>query len=80
VMTATGKQRQTGVGEGYLETTEGHLTPKVKAASEVTCDYVWDKPYRPISVTCSKQYIRKAPFVLGTQPLDSSPLRCCWHV
>jgi hypothetical protein len=27
-----------------------------------------------ISVTCSKWYIRKAPFVLGAQPLDMSPL------
>jgi hypothetical protein len=28
----------------------------------------------PISITCSKWFIRKAPFVLGAQPLDKSPL------
>jgi hypothetical protein len=28
----------------------------------------------PISVTCSKWYIRKPPFVLGAQPLD---MICC---
>jgi hypothetical protein len=50
----------------------GDLTPKVKAANEITCGYVWDKLDRisPVSVTCSKWYIRKAPFVLGAQPLD----------
>jgi hypothetical protein len=45
------------------KTTEGSPTPVVKMANEIICDYVWDK--LPISVTCSKWYIRKAPFVLG---------------
>jgi hypothetical protein len=31
----------------------------------------------PISVTFSKWYIRKAPFVLGAQPLDMSLLSHC---
>jgi hypothetical protein len=31
----------------------------------------------PISVTCSEWYIRKAPFVLGAQPLDTSLLSYC---
>jgi hypothetical protein len=31
-----------------------------------------------ISVTHSKWYIRKAPFVLGAQPLDENPLSGCW--
>jgi hypothetical protein len=26
---------------------EGHLTPEVKVANEMTCDYAWDKPYPP---------------------------------
>jgi hypothetical protein len=30
-----------------------------------------------IYVTCSKWYLRKAPFVLGAQPLDMSPLSHC---
>jgi hypothetical protein len=57
---------------------KGHLAPEVKAANEIICDYVWDKMYSPTSVTCLKWYIRKAPFVLKAQPLDSSPLSCCW--
>jgi hypothetical protein len=58
----------------------GHLTPEVKVASEIACDHVWVKlvPSSPISVTCSKWYIRKAPFVLGAQPLNSSPLSHYW--
>jgi hypothetical protein len=44
---------------------KGHLAPEVKAANEITCDYVWDKLYPSlISVTCCKWYIRKALFVL----------------
>jgi hypothetical protein len=30
---------------------KGHLPPQVRAAKEMTCDYVWDKLYPPISVT-----------------------------
>jgi hypothetical protein len=57
---------------------KGHLVPEVRVANEIAWDYVWDKLYpHPISVTCSKGYIRKAPFVLGAQPLDSSPLSHC---
>jgi hypothetical protein len=49
---------------------KGHLTPEVKAANKMTCDYVWDKLCPPpISVTCPEWFIRKAPFVLGTQSL-----------
>jgi hypothetical protein len=32
----------------------------------------------PISVTCSKWYIRKTPFALRAQPLDANPLSYCW--
>jgi hypothetical protein len=60
------------------EPEKGHFIPKIKAANEITCDYVWDKVYipHPISVICSKWYIRKAPFVLRAQPLDLSLLSC----
>jgi hypothetical protein len=34
-------------------------------------------PPPPISANCYKWYIRKAPFVPGAQPLDSSPLSLC---
>jgi hypothetical protein len=38
---------------------KGHLTPEIKIANEIVCDHnVWDKLYPPISVTCSKWYIR----------------------
>jgi hypothetical protein len=37
----------------------------------------WAVPLPPISVTCSKWYIRKAPCVLGAQPLGMSLLSCC---
>jgi hypothetical protein len=26
---------------------KGHLTPEVKTANEIACDYVWDKLYTP---------------------------------
>jgi hypothetical protein len=42
---------------------KGYVTPEVKAANKITC-FRWCR--------------RNAPFVLGAQPLDSSPLRCCW--
>jgi hypothetical protein len=45
LMSATVKQRKTGVGECYLETEKGHLTPEAKAANEMTCDYVRDRLY-----------------------------------
>jgi hypothetical protein len=45
--------------------------------NEITCDYKL-YPFPPISVTCSKSYIRKAPFALGAQPLDVSLLSRCW--
>jgi hypothetical protein len=73
LMSATVKQRKTGVEDVTRRPEEGHLIPDVKAANEMTCDYVWDKLYPPISVTCYKWYIRKAPFVLGAQSLDMSP-------
>jgi hypothetical protein len=57
---------------------KGHLAPEVKIANEIVCEHVWDKLYPPISVTCSKWYIRKAPFVLGAQPLDVNLLSRCW--
>jgi hypothetical protein len=63
-------ERQGGgrkINECYSETKEnqswgmllgdkqkGHLAPEVRAANEMTCGYVWDKLYSPISVTCSK--------------------------
>jgi hypothetical protein len=28
---------------------KGHLIPEVRAANEVTCDFVWDKLHPPIS-------------------------------
>jgi hypothetical protein len=40
---ATVKQRKNGVGECYLETTEGSPDPEVRAANGLTCGYVWDK-------------------------------------
>jgi hypothetical protein len=46
-MSATIKQRKTGVGEYYLETRRGSSHPEVKTANEITCDYVWDKLYTP---------------------------------
>jgi hypothetical protein len=44
-MSATVKQRKTEVGEYYLEIREGSPCQEVKAANEITCDYVWDKLY-----------------------------------
>jgi hypothetical protein len=57
---------------------KGHLTPEVKTANEITCDYVWNKLYTPttISVTCCKWYIRKAPFVLSGHESTESLLAC----
>jgi hypothetical protein len=57
---------------------KGHLAPEVKMAYEIVCDLVWEKLNPPISVICSKWHIRKAPFVLGAQPLDVNLLSCCW--
>jgi hypothetical protein len=37
---------------------KGYLTPEVKAVNEIACDYVWDKLYLPISITCCKWYVR----------------------
>jgi hypothetical protein len=50
------------------------VNSEVKAASEITCGYVWDKLYPLISITCSKRYIRIAPYVLRAQLLDLSLL------
>jgi hypothetical protein len=48
LISATVKQRKTGVGECYLETRgQCHLAPGVKTYNEITCDYVWDKLYPP---------------------------------
>jgi hypothetical protein len=63
--------RKTELGNVIWRPEKGHLTPEVRADNKMTCDYVWDKVYSPISVTCSKWYIRKAPFVLGAHTLDS---------
>jgi hypothetical protein len=60
LMSATVKQRKTKMGNATWRPEEGHLTPEVKVASEITCDHVWDKLYPPISGTRSKLYIRKA--------------------
>jgi hypothetical protein len=46
---------------------KSHLSPEVKVANKIACDHAWDKLYPSISVTCSKWYIRKAPFVPGAQ-------------
>jgi hypothetical protein len=61
---------------------KGHLAPEVRVANEIA----YDRPCMgqavtppPISVTCSKWYIRKVPLVLRSQPLDSRTLSChCW--
>jgi hypothetical protein len=44
-MSATVKQRKTGVGECYPETRGGHLASEVKTANEIICHYVWEKLY-----------------------------------
>jgi hypothetical protein len=75
-LSATVKQKLE-LGNVTWRPEEGHLAPEVKAANEIACDYVWDQLYSPISITCFKWYIRKAPFVLGAQPLDSSLLSHC---
>jgi hypothetical protein len=63
IMSATVKQRKTGSG---VKPEKGHLTPEVKVANEITCDHIRDNLYPPpISVTCSKWYIRKAPLFSG---------------
>jgi hypothetical protein len=78
-MSATVKQRKPELGNVTWRPEKGHLVTKVKAANKKTCDYVWDKLYtpNPISVICSKWYIRKAPSVLRAQPLDLRLLSCC---
>jgi hypothetical protein len=80
LMSATVKLRKPELGNVTWRSKKGHLTPEVKTANEITCDYVWDKlfPPPPISVTCSKWYIRKALFVVDAQPLDTSLLSHCW--
>jgi hypothetical protein len=63
----------------WVRPEKDHLAPEVKMANEIVCDHVWDIcTLPPISVTCSKWYIRKAPFVLGAQPLHVNLLSCCW--
>jgi hypothetical protein len=75
------KQRKKGFEECQVapeaRPQKGHLALEVKIGNEIICDYLWDKLYALISVTCSKWYIRKARFVFGAQPLDLSPLHCC---
>jgi hypothetical protein len=39
-MRATVKQRKTRVGNVTWRPEKGHLPPEVKAANEITCDYV----------------------------------------
>jgi hypothetical protein len=80
LMRATVSKGKQELGNVTWRPEEGHLTPEVKTSNEMTCDYVWDKLHHPppsISVTCSKWYIRKAPFALRAQPLDLSLLSCC---
>jgi hypothetical protein len=43
LVSATVKQRKTRVVECYLESEKGYLTPEVRAANEMICDYVWEK-------------------------------------
>jgi hypothetical protein len=75
LMSATGKPE---LGNVTWRPEKGHLAPEVRAANKITCDHVWDKLLpAPLSETCSKWYVRKAPFVLGAQPLDTSPLSRC---
>jgi hypothetical protein len=66
IMSATVKKTNKKNGKVALgaRPEKGHLAPEVKIANEIICDHVWDKLYPPISVTCSKWYVRKAPFVL----------------
>jgi hypothetical protein len=74
LMSATGKLE---LGSVTWRPEEGHLAPEVKTANEIMWDYVWDKLYSPsISATCSKWYIRKVPFVLWAQSLDSLLSHC----
>jgi hypothetical protein len=42
---ATAKQRKTRLGDVTWRPEEGHLSPEVKAANEMACDFVWDKLY-----------------------------------
>jgi hypothetical protein len=57
---------------------KGHLDLEVKVANEIARDHVWNKLHpTTISVTSSKWYTRKTPFVLMVHPLDSSPLSLC---
>jgi hypothetical protein len=62
----------------WVKSEKGHFALEVKIANKIICDQVWENLLPPISVTCSKLYIRKAPFVLWSQPLDLSPLSHCW--
>jgi hypothetical protein len=65
------------LGNVTWEPEKGHLHPEVRVAYEITCDYVWEKLHTPISITCSKRYVRKVPFVLRAQPLDMNLLSFC---
>jgi hypothetical protein len=44
LMSATVKQRKTGVGKCCLRPKKDHFTP----ANEIACGFVWDKLYPPI--------------------------------
>jgi hypothetical protein len=75
LMSATGKPELWNV---TWKPEKGHLHPEIRVANVMTCDYVWDKLNPPISITCSKRYVRKVPFVLRAQPFNMSLLSCCW--
>jgi hypothetical protein len=78
IMSTTAKQKKTDLRNvTWGETREGSPCPEVKMANEIVCDHGWDKLY-PISVTHSKWYIRRAPFVLRAQPLGVNLLSRCW--
>jgi hypothetical protein len=71
---ATVKQKKTGFEECQVapgvRPEQGHLALEVKMAN--------GKLYpSPISVTCSKWYIRKAPLFLGFELLSAESLPAC---
>jgi hypothetical protein len=45
LMSATVKQRKTRLVNVAWRSEKGHLSPEVKTANEITCDFVWNKLY-----------------------------------
>jgi hypothetical protein len=67
--------KKNGLGNVTWTPEEGHLTPEVKAASEVTCDYVWDKLYPPHFCNLLKMIRKESPLcfwgsVFGLEPVQ----------